>query len=43
MKYLYFITGIYKFVSYRLTVSKYFPLVKEAAMTLLLKAEEYTE
>ena len=43
MKYLYFITEICKFVSHRLIVGKYFPLVKEAVMRLLPTIEEYTE
>ena len=43
MKYLYFITEIYKFVSYIIITSKYFRLVKEAAMRLLLTAKEYIE
>lgn len=40
-KYLYFITVIYKFISQRLLISKYFLFVKEAVKGLLLTAKEY--
>ena len=41
MKYLYFITEIYKFVSYRLIFSSYFSLIKGAVIRLTDK--EHTE
>lgn len=43
MKYLYDVTVNYKFLSSKLIAIKYFPIVKDAVMALLLKAKEYTE